>query len=200
MRDARIDAYISKSGEFARPILIHLRALVHKACPEVEETMKWSFPNYMYHGILCNMAAFKEHCSFGFWKASRLSDPRRLLSKAGEGMGSFGKIKRLSDLPPDSVLIAYIREAAELNRKGMRRAPKKPAKPANPLRVPADLAAGLRSNAKAKSNFSSFTPSQKREYVEWIVEAKTDETRKRRLATSVTWIAAGKRRNWKYER
>ena len=193
IRDPRIDAYIDKSAEFARPILTHLRALVHEACPQVEETLKWSMPTFMHHGILCGVGAFKQHCTFGFWK-------HQLVIGAGrydDAMGQFGCIRSVADLPPKTVLIGYVRKAAELNESGIKVA-RKPAPPKPAPRTPADLAAALKKNRKAATTYAAFSPSAKREYVDWISEAKTDATRQRRLATAVEWMAEGKQRNWKY--
>jgi uncharacterized protein YdeI (YjbR/CyaY-like superfamily) len=195
-RDDRVDAYIAKSAEFARPILEHLRATVHAACPDVEETMKWSFPHFDYKGMLCSMAAFKEHCTFGFWKSS-------LIFANGEpsdekAAGQFGRITSLKDLPTKKVLTGYIKEAMKLNDAGI-----KPAKPSKPkataeVVVPDDLTSALRKNAKALAAFEKFPPSHKREYISWITEAKTEVTRNRRLDTAIEWMAEGKPRNWKY--
>lgn len=196
--DKRIDAYIVRSAEFARPILEHLRATVHRACTDVEETVKWGFPHFMVHGsILCSMASFKEHCAFGFWKASLLPDPRKILGAGEKSMGHLGRIRSLDDLPPTRVLLEYIRAAALLNREGVA-APRKPKAPAKPVRRPADLARALAKNAKAHATFDTFPPSQKREYIEWIAGAKTDETRIRRISTTIEWLKEGKPRNWKY--
>jgi len=198
--DPRIDAYIARSAPFAQPILQHLRRLIHKAVPDVEETMKWSFPHFDHHGIMCSMAAFKEHCTFGFWKASVMEDPHGILQRVGEtAMGQFGRITSLDDLPDDAILLAYLREAARLNAEGVKR-PAKPKQKRKPLKVPGFFKEALAKNAKALRAFEQFTPSHKREYVEWVTEAKTEATRTKRLATSIKWIATGKRRNWKYER
>ena len=196
-RDPRIDAYIARSADFAQPILTHLREVVHAACPEVEETLKWSAPTFMYHGILCGMAAFKQHCTFAFWKGTLIvdGDGRR----ADEAMGQFGRITSLADLPSDRVLAGYIKKAMRLNEDGVKRAPKRP-RPKKPLRVPAYLIAALKKNKKAHAAFESFPPSHKREYVEWITEAKREETRAKRLEQAIAWIAEGKSRNWKYEK
>jgi uncharacterized protein YdeI (YjbR/CyaY-like superfamily) len=195
-QDERIDAYIAKSAAFARPILTRLRKVVHEACPDVEETMKWSFPHFMYKGMLCSMASFKEHCAFGFWKTS-------LIVKNGDGelekaMGQFGRITKLSDLPPQKVMSGYIKEAMKLNDAGIK-APARP-KPKVPREVvvPDDLAKALERNKPARATFEGFSPSNKREYIEWITDAKTDATRTRRLETALEWMAEGKPRNWKY--
>jgi uncharacterized protein YdeI (YjbR/CyaY-like superfamily) len=193
-RDPRIDAYIAKSAEFARPILNHLRDTVHAAVPEVEEGMKWSMPHFMHKGMMCGMAAFKQHATFGFWKGQLV-----LGEEANrDAMGHLGKITKLSDLPPKSVLTGYIKKAAQLNDEGVRvaRAPRTAAKP---VRVPPYLAAALKRNKKARTTFEAFPPSHKREYVEWITEAKTDNTRTKRLLQAVAWMAEGKTRNWRYE-
>jgi len=199
--DPRIDAYIEKSQDFAKPILKHLRALVHKACPGVEETMKWSFPNYSYKGaILCNMASFKQHCAFGFWKASLMKDPQGLFNRDGHNsMGQFDRITSVKDLPADKILIAYIREAATLNEDGVKVVKKKSAVP-QVTETPDDLLAALKKNKKAQATFDAFSPSNKKEYILWITEAKTEATRTKRLETAIEWMSEGKARNWKYER
>ena len=194
-RDPRVDAYIEKSAEFARPILTQLRETVHVACPGVDEAMKWSFPHFMYKGMLCSMAAFKQHCAFGFWKGSLVLNGAR----DSDAMGQFGRITKASQLPPKKVLVAYIKKAAALNDDGVKVA-KEPKRPAPALRIPAALAAALKKNKKAQAVFAGFSPSQKRDYAEWIAEAKSDDTRARRLETAIEWIAVGKTRNWKYLR
>lgn len=198
--DPRIDAYIKKAAPFAQPIMKHLRALVHKACPGVTETMKWSFPHFEYKGIICSMAAFKQHCSFGFWKASLMKDDKNLLTKVGNtDMATFDKFSSLDELPSDKILIAYIKEAVRLNEEDIKvEKPKKAVK--KELPVPPALAAALKKNKKAATTFENFAPSHRREYIEWINEAKTEETRERRVETTVEWVAAGKGRNWKYEK
>jgi Bacteriocin-protection, YdeI or OmpD-Associated/Domain of unknown function (DU1801) len=194
-KDERIDAYIAKSAEFARPILTYLRDLVHATCPDVEETIKWSFPHFTYKGMMCGMAAFKEHCSFGFWKHSLVIGTA--VGKGEGGMGSFGPITKLSDLPPKKVLTGYIKKAMELNATGVKKAAP-PKKPPKPVVVPDNLARALSKNAQARATFEGFSPSNKREYIDWITEAKTEATRSRRLETAIEWMAEGKPRNWKY--
>jgi uncharacterized protein YdeI (YjbR/CyaY-like superfamily) len=198
-KDPRIDAYIAKAAPFAQPILKHLRNIVHKGCPQVEETMKWSMPHFDYKGIMCGMAAHKQHCSFGFWQGSELAleNGRREV----EGMGHFGRITSLSDLPDDETLIGYVRTAVELKDAGVEK-PKAPApkKKRAELDVPDYFAAALRTNKKAQQTFDGFSYSHRKEYVQWVNEAKRDETRESRLATAIEWLAEGKPRNWKYER
>ena len=189
-KDPRVDAYIAKSAKFARPILKRLRALVHRGCPDVVETMKWSFPHFEHEGVLCSMAAFKEHCAFGFWNRAMKIPGKK------EAMGQFGSIKALSDLPADKVLLGYIREAARLNETGQKVGPIR--RKLKPLPVPPELRAALKENPAALAKFESFSPSGRREYNEWIGEAKTDETRRNRTETAIGWIAEGKSRNWKY--
>jgi len=197
-RDPRVDAYIEKSADFAKPILKQLRAMVHDTCPDCEETMKWSFPHFEYKGMLCGMAAFKNHATFGFWKGS-LVLPTDGTAVPKDGMGHLGKLASVADLPPKRVLTGYIKKAMALNDEGVKVERKRKAAP-KPLKVPADLSAALSKSKKAKTAFDTFSPSHKREYVEWITEAKSDDTRARRLAQAVDWIAQGKSRNWKYER
>lgn len=194
-RDPRIDAYIERAAPFAQPILRHVRALVHEACPEVEESIKWGMPSFSHAGgILCGMAAFKRHASFGFWKHALVvgeGEPR-------DGMGSYGKLASLQDLPPDKTLLAHLRKAMQLNEAGVK-SPVRKAAPKPSPDTPADLAAALAGNKAAQATFDAFPPSCRREYIEWIVEAKRAETRTKRLAQAIAWMAAGKRRNWKYE-
>lgn len=199
-KDARVDAYIAKSPDFARPILTYLRDVVHQGCPALVETMKWSTPTFEHHGILCSMAAFKEHCVFGFWKAPLLMlDGKPLVKKMESGAGQFGKLTTVTDLPAKSKLLKLVKNAATLNEAGVtiERAPRAAARP---VQIPADLTRALHKNAKARAVFAAFPASHKREYVDWIVEAKTAETRQRRLDTALEWINAGKPRNWKYMR
>lgn len=196
-RSPLVDAYIAKARPFAQPILEHLRDVVHGACPDVVEEMKWSMPHFTHHGMLAGMAAFKEHCSFGFWKAKLIMDQDEM---SREAMGHFGCIRSLDDLPSKRTLAGYVKKAARLNEEGVK-VPRRPrAKAARPVSVPADLAAALRRSRKARENFESFSPSHRREYIEWITEAKRAETREKRLATTIEWLEEGKSRNWKYER
>jgi len=194
--DPRIDAYIAKSAEYAKPILEHLRAVVHAACPEVEESLKWSMPFFSYNDApMCMMAAFKQHCGFGFWLSRQVVG-----DTAEDGMGQFGKLVSLKDLPSRKELTAHIRKAMLLNEAGVKLArPKAAAKPAPTL--PDDLAAlfAQKQHATARKTYAAFGPGAQREYVDWIDEAKTDATRQKRIATTLEWLAEGKRRNWKYE-
>lgn len=200
VKDPRVDAYIAKAAPFAKPILRHLRGLVHKGCPAVTETIKWGFPHFEHRGVLCSMASFKQHATFGFWKGKLLAGPgQRRLAASDEAMGQFGRITALSDLPSDRTLLALVRKAAALNEQGVKVA-KPRATRAKPLAVPAYFMAALRKSPKALATFKGFSPSHRNEYVEWVTEAKGEDTRQRRLATAVEWMAEGKGRNWKYER
>lgn len=195
-RDPRVDAYIAKSADFAQPILQHVREVVHAACPQVEETMKWSFPHFMYEGILCSMASFKGHCTVNFWKGALVVGEEH--DRSDEAMGQLGRLTSVKDLPPKKVLTGYVKEAMRLNEQGVTVAKRKPARPAPPAEAPDDLLAALRKNRTALATFEAFPPSHRREYVEWITEAKRDETRQRRIAQAVAWLSEGKPRNWKY--
>jgi uncharacterized protein YdeI (YjbR/CyaY-like superfamily) len=196
-KDPRIDAYIAKSAAFAKPILKHLRKVVHAGCPEVEETLKWSMPHFDYKGVMCGMAAFKQHCAFGFWKESLVLGPEKKGEKTG--MGSFGCIKSLAELPNEKTLIGYVKKAAALNEAGIKvpgrtKPQKRPA-----IEMPDDFAAALKKNAKARKSFDAFVPSKRREYLEWVTEAKREATRKERLATSIKLLSEGKSLHWKYQ-
>jgi uncharacterized protein YdeI (YjbR/CyaY-like superfamily) len=196
-RDKRIDAYIAKSQPFARPILTHLRELIHRTCPDVEETLKWGAPAFDYlDDVFCQMAAFKAHCLFGFWKTKLLDDPKGNLTKGG--MGGLGKITSLDDLPSDRVIVAFMKQAMKLNEQGikMNAAPKKEIVVPP---TPPDMQAALKKNKAAKTRFDGFPPGAKRDYIAWLEEAKTDATRLKRLDTAIEWIGEGKHRHWKYQ-
>jgi uncharacterized protein YdeI (YjbR/CyaY-like superfamily) len=190
-KDPRTDAYIQNAQPFARPILTHLRKLVHKACPDVEETVKWRMPFFERKGIICFMAAFKEHATFGFWKGSLL------FGKENEGaMGHFGRLTSIKDLPSEKEIVGYIKKAAELNERGIQK--KHPARGKQKLTVPPDLKAALAKNSKARKTFQNFSYSHRKEYVQWITDAKREETRTKRLKKAIQWLAQGKPQNWKY--
>lgn len=193
-KDPRVDAYIAKSPDFAQPILVHLRAVVHAACPDVEEAIKWGSPAFMYKGMLCGVNAFKAYCTFGFWKSTLVLDDRASRDPALQ----FGRIEKLSDLPSKKILTAYIHKAMALNDAGIA-LPRAPKKPPKPLVLPPALVAALKKNARAQAAFDAFSPSHKREYAEWIAEAKGEDTRERRIKTAMAWMTEGKPRNWKYQ-
>ncbi|MBI2427362.1 MAG: YdeI/OmpD-associated family protein [Ignavibacteriales bacterium] len=200
-KDKRIDAYISKAQPFAQPILKHLRSLVHKACPDVEETIKWGFASFDYKGPFCSMASFKQHAVFGFWKSKLLKDPKGYLgerfNRGGEAMGNLGRITSLKDLPPDKVIIDFIRQAKKLNDDGVK-LPAAPKKEKKELVIPDYFLTVVKKNNRAFATFQGFSYSHKKEYIEWITEAKTEETREKRLETALEWMSKGKSRNWKY--
>jgi uncharacterized protein YdeI (YjbR/CyaY-like superfamily) len=195
--DPRIDAYIGKSAAFAQPILRRLRSRVHAACGDAEETLKWGFPHFMYRGkILCSMAAFKQHCAFGFWKGAEVVGD----SGTDEAMGQFGRIEALSDLPNGRVMAGHVRQAMRIIEEA-ESTPRRQVngwQPKPELPVPEDLAKALKKSIRARRTFEDFSPSHRRQYVEWIVEAKREDTRAKRLAQAVEWMAEGKPRNWKY--
>lgn len=198
-KDPRIDAYIARAAAFAQPILKHFRELIHKACPEVEETWKWSFPYFDYAGgPLAHMAAFKQHCAIGFWKASLMKDNESLMAaaKSESAMGHLGRLTSLKDLPKDSVLIKYIHEGMKLNEQGV----KVPARKTShaETEIPDFFMKALSKNKQAKSTFEAFSNSNKKEYINWVTEAKTESTRNKRLETAIEWMSEGKVRNWKY--
>jgi uncharacterized protein YdeI (YjbR/CyaY-like superfamily) len=197
-KDPRIDAYIAQAAPFARPILQHLRRLVHQANPEAEETIKWSMPFFTYRGkLFAHLAAFKAHAAFDLHPQEMAHLMGQGPGKAHEAMGLLGRITRLEDLPGNKALLAGIRAAKKLHDAGG--ATRAKPKPRAALPVPADLAAGLKRSKKAAANWEKFSPSCRREYLEWITEAKREETRELRLATTLEWLAEGKKRSWKYQ-
>jgi len=198
--DPRIDAYIEKAAPFAQPILNHLRELIHRQHPDITETIKWGFPHFEYNKrLLFNMAAFKQHAAFGFWLAGLMSDPLGLLQTGErEAMGSLGKLTSLKDLPSDKVLAQYIKESIQLADEGAR-VPKASRKTATEAEVPDYLKKALAGSKKAKAAFEAFSPSHRKEYIQWITEAKREETRQKRIAQALEWLENGKSRHWKYE-
>jgi uncharacterized protein YdeI (YjbR/CyaY-like superfamily) len=201
-KEKAIDAYISKSADFAKPILNHIRELVHKTCPVVEEKMKWSFPHFDYKGeMMCSMAAFKQHAVFGFWKAALMKDPVLVETARSEvAMGHLGRLTSVKDLPSDKKMMAWIKEAMLLNDKGIKLAAKPKAADKKELIIPDYFISALTKNKKAKQVFEAFAYSHQKEYVQWIAEAKTEDTRNKRMTTALEWLSEGKNRNWKYER
>ncbi len=200
-KDKRIDTYIEKAQPFAKPILEHLRALVHKANPEVQETIKWSFASFDYKGPFCSMVSFKQHVVFGFWKSALLKDPDGYLgegyNKGGEAMGNLGRITTLKDLPPDKVIIDFIRQAKKLNDENIKLKPR-PKASKTELVIPDYFSEAIKKNKKALETFNNFSYSNKKEYVMWVTDAKTEKTQQERMKTAISWMKEGKIRNWKY--
>jgi uncharacterized protein YdeI (YjbR/CyaY-like superfamily) len=202
MKNPAVDAYVAKSADFARPILKRLRELMHKADPNIAETIKWGVPHFEHEGIVASMAAFKQHVAFGFWNEKLLReelgrDAGRMFPRDAEkGMGGR-KVRALAELPPAALIVRTAKAAVALNDAGLR--PKRVLKRKPPPKAPPDLVAALKRNAKARATYGRLTPGQQREYVEWLVEAKQAATRERRLAQAVEWLAEGKQRYWKYQ-
>ncbi len=200
-KDKRIDAYIAKQADFAKPILNHLRFLVHEACPDVEETIKWGMPSFDYKGPYFSMAAFKQHCACGFWKAAIMKDAARLLANQENAMGHGGRISSLKDLPTDKTLLRWLKEAAKLNDDKIKLpALTKSGEKKPEIQTPDYFIKELKKNKAAFNIWEAFAPSHRREYNMWIQDAKTDDTRNRRMSQAIEWIAEGKGRNWKYEK
>jgi len=200
-KDKAIDAYIAKSADFAKPILNHIRALVHNACPEAEEKMKWSFPHFDYKGeMMCSMAAFKQHAVMSFWKAALMKDAALLETARSEvAMGHLGRITSLKEMPTDKKLTAYIKEAMKLNELGKKLPSRTKPAEKKELDIPEYFLKALKKNKTAFQTFEAFSYSHKKEYLEWITGAKTGETRNKRIATAIEWMSEGKNRLWKYQ-
>jgi len=202
VKNPAVDAYIAKAAPFARPILTRVRTLMHKACPGIAETIKWGVPHFEYEGIVGNMAAFKQHAAFGFWsqkllKAELGKDAAKMFPSPNDSSMGGRKLRSLADMPPDALIIRTIKAAVALNVAGLRPSREQKRKP--PPKAPPYLVAALAKNAKARATYERFTPAQRREYVDWLKDAKQEATRNRRLATTVAWLAEGKQRNWKYQ-
>jgi uncharacterized protein YdeI (YjbR/CyaY-like superfamily) len=191
-KDPRVDAYIAKAGEFAKPILNRIRKLVHQACPQVEETVKWNTPFFVHNGILVAMAAFKGHCAFVFWKRKLVFGKNTPMVRP---FPPFGRLTSVADLPADKLLLGYLRKAVELNEAGIKKAPF----PKRKVTVPDYFQAALKKNKKALAVFEKMSPSHKGEYVDWIVDAKREETRAKRIQTTLKTLAQGKSLHWKYQ-
>lgn len=198
-RNPQFDIYIGKAADFAQPILKHLRELVHKACPEVEEKIKWGFLHFDYMGQpMCHIAAFKQHAVMGFWKAALMKDKTLLENAKSEAaMGHLGRICSLKELPSNKKIIDWVKEAMGLNEKGLKVARKKPS--TTKIEVPENFLTLLKKNKKAWTVFQKFPPGHVKEYVQWITEAKREETKESRMKLAVEWISEGKERNWKYK-
>lgn len=197
-RSKKVDTYIEQAGEFAQPVLRHVRGLFHELCPEVEETIKWGVPRFDYHGMLGGIAAFKQHVSIGFWKASLMEDEHGLLAGSGNQMSAI-KVTGMDDLPDDAVLAYYIRQGMDLNERGVKLPRAARTKPSERVvDAPADLAEALAGHPEARATWDGFSYSNRKEYAEWITGAKQQATRDRRLAQAIEWMAEGKPRNWKY--
>jgi uncharacterized protein YdeI (YjbR/CyaY-like superfamily) len=200
-RIAAVDRYIAKAAPFARAILEELRERIHDACPEVGESIKWGHVSFGYRGMLGGMAAFKQHAAFGFWKHALLvKDPALPAELKRDAMGSFGRMKSVDDLPSRRVFTKLVKMAMKLNAEDVKNPARSNPKPKAAIKPPAVFVAALEKNKRAVATWEAFAPSHKREYLEWITEAKTDETRDRRIATTVEWVAEGKQRMWKYQK
>lgn len=198
---AAVTAYIARQQPFAKPILSHLRGLVHEGCPEVVETIKWGMPAFDYKGPFASMAAFRAHAVFGFWKEKLLAKDGRPLGKPGEkAMGSFGRLTSVADLPGRRAMLALVRRAMKLNDEGVRHPTRSRARRPVVVRPPAYFLAAVRANRKALATWESLAPSHRRDYVEWVTGAKTEATRARRMTTTVEWLAKGRKLTWEYER
>jgi uncharacterized protein YdeI (YjbR/CyaY-like superfamily) len=200
-KDPRVDAYIAKRAPFAQPILKELRAIIHEAHPEIDEDIKWGAPAFMHKGIVCIMAGFKEYVGVNFWKGALITGANARRATDDKGMKQLERLHSVDELPPRRKIIGYVQAAVKLNEGGVptpNRGKDAPARKRGPLRTPPSLAKALARNARAKATYDGFSPSHKREYVEWITEAKTEETRERRIEQALGWMAEGKPRNWKY--
>lgn len=193
--DPRVEEYINNAQPFARPILKHIRELMHRGCPELQETIKWGMPHFEYHGVIASMAAFKEHAVFGFWKEDLIPGMKQYI-KEKEAMGSWGRITLVDGIPPDEEIIEFVRVAAKLNEQGVK-SPKREQKPVV-VNMPDDFMDLISKNKKALETYESFSPSNKRDYADWINDAKSDSTRESRMETAIEWMSEGKPRMWKY--
>ena len=145
--------------------------------------------------ILAIMAAFKRHAALNFWRGQDLCGDKA----QADGMGQFGKLTSIPDLPANEELDRLIRQAAELATSAPAPRQTKNA-PKPPPEMHPDFAAALEKAPRAKAALGGFPASAQREYLEWVAQAKQEATRQKRIATAVEWLGEGKRRNWKYEK
>ena len=195
-RSSEVDRYIRSSAVFARPVLRRLRTFFHRADPRISETIKWGVPHFEYQGILGSMAAFRKHVSVGFWKGGMIGDEAGVFESAGNRKMTMLRMRDVADVPSADLMLVYIRRAVALNERGMRIPARK--RTAVRVAIPSFFSNALRANRKASDVFSRLSRSHQREYVDWLTEAKREETRQRRMATAIKWLSEGKPRNWKY--
>ena len=199
MKPADHESYIAAAPEYARPILERLRGLFHHVCPDIEETIKWRQPHFEHAGLIGSMAAFKKYVSLGFFKGALLDDPLGILEPIGETGMAVAKFSSREEMPDDAELVPYIQAAIELNRTGVKR-PRSTKPTGSQPEIPEFFRRALEGNAAARATFDGFPPSGRREYLDWINEAKREVTRDKRIAQSIEWLSEGKHRNWKYMR
>lgn len=198
-KSEEVEAYVDEAPLFAKPILNRIRKAFHFGCPDLEETIKWGMPHFEYKGVLGAMAAHKEHVTMSFWKGQLMEDPEGIFNVVGQTQMSAIKFRALKDMPPQQILIDYVARAADMNERGVK-AKKKSTRVKEKLTIPDDLLEALSKNKKARKTFDDFSYSNKKEYVEWLEEAKKVATRRKRLETAIEWMAEGKPRNWKYKK
>lgn len=198
-KNTDIDKYITEATDFAQPILNHLRQLIFTADPEMEEAIKWRQPCYSQNGLVCAMAAFKQHVNFTFFEGKHLIDKHGVFGDSNNQNLSAFKLKSIDELPADNILISYIQQAIAYNQSAEKPKKTKAKKDKAELIIPRELAEALAQNTKASEHFDNFSYSKQNDYIEWISSAKRDTTRQKRLATAIEWISEGKGRNWKYE-
>ncbi len=195
-KDLAVDKYIKDAAVFAKPILSHLRKVVREACPQAQEEIKWRQPFYTYNGkIVCGMGTFKAHCKFWIWNWPTISKSKT--QKTKDAMKGLLHIYKVSDLPNVKLIQSLLKESLELRQPGAKPIKRKPLKKKPPVKTPSDLMLALKANPKALRNFQAFSESVKRHYVDWILEAKTEDTRERRIEKSIDAIAMGKTQHWK---
>jgi uncharacterized protein YdeI (YjbR/CyaY-like superfamily) len=197
--NVRVHDYIQQAAPFAQPILNHIREVVHMASPLITENIKWKIPFFEYEGSICQVAAFKQHCAFGFWKASLLDDPKGLLKIGDATAGSFGRIITITDLPSDEAIIHFVLHAMKINESGIKSSVTKTPVEKTELIMPVYFEAILNEHPEARQTYHKFSYSQKKEYLQWIIEAKTEATRQKRMDTAIEWLTEGKSRHWKYK-
>lgn len=189
-----ITAYIEKATPEFKEVMIALRSVLNNPNFDIKEDWKWGAPNFNNEGMICWLAHFRNHVGMNFFKGTLIKDKYNLFTHYREEKGNRQlKFSDINQIIPEQIEY-YIEEAIKLNQENI-----KVVKKEIDTSLPLDLETELNNNPKAKMFFESLAPSYKRDYIEWIEEAKREATRTKRLATTMEWLSEGKKKNWKYE-
>jgi len=187
-----IDEAFSKFTGFQKEYCNHLRKLIHKAMPDVKEDWKWG-PNFNVNGMVCGVWGFKDHVKLVFFKGSAMKDTYKLFNQGKENEGNRSINFSSADKIDDKKIIEYLKEAAEINRKGIKLV-KKEIK----VVMPAILVKALNKDKASKTYFESLAPSHRRDYADYISQAKQEETQLRRLDKVMEMLTDKRTLNDKY--
>jgi hypothetical protein len=195
----QINQYMAELPEWQRRMLVRLRQLIHEAAPEVEEAWRWDKPHFDNAGIMVGLCAFKEHVAVWFHKGALLKDTKKLFEATArteeKGMRAY-KLHE-GDKINEAAFLDLVKQAVAVNDKGTKLREAKPTKKA--LVVPEDLEQVLRKDPTAWANWEAFPVGHRRAYVEWVTDARQEETRKRRIAQSLEKIREGEQQEERHQ-